>query len=396
MTNTLEPATVCVQEKKPGARRGLYLHVPFCGRRCDFCSFYQEAPDRQAIRDYLATIDRELQTWPPDPRIDTVFWGGGTPGLLTAEDLYQLGSSMLRMLGGPPAEWTVEMAPATVKEDKLAALRALGVTRLSMGVQSFDPATLEALGRVHSTKQVTRALQLLADGGWHNFNLDLMFAVPGQSLAAWEADMAQAAAARPAHISTYCLTFEDDTALWLKLQRGQVAARSEADEAAFYQRTWQRLPELGFNQYEVSNFSRPGFACQHNVDTWRMHTWYAYGPSASGQVGDLRFTRAHDLAAWSAGVAAGQPAFASTTQLSPGMVAADALVFGARMNDGVDLGAWQVRFGVSLPPGWPAFFAAACADDLLVADPQRLQLTDAGRLLVDRIGVEILELFDAA
>jgi oxygen-independent coproporphyrinogen-3 oxidase len=170
-----------LQEKADPPRLGLYLHVPFCARSCDFCHFYQEPPKRADLDRYLSGMEVALSRAAFPRPLDTVFWGGGTPGLLAAKDLERLGKAVLAANGGrPPAEWTVEMAPATVKADKLACLRDLGVNRISMGVQSFQPKLLEALGRIHSLEQVRRSIELLHQTGMTNFNLDLIFAIPGQ------------------------------------------------------------------------------------------------------------------------------------------------------------------------------------------------------------------------
>jgi oxygen-independent coproporphyrinogen-3 oxidase len=378
-------------QEKAQPRLGLYLHVPFCARDCAYCGFYRAAPDRRALAGYLDAIERELAAEPPSRPVDTVFWGGGTPGLLPAADLHRLGAAMLRQLPAAPAEWTVEMAPATVKADKLQVLRDLGVNRISLGVQSFQPALLEALGRIHAPAQVLRAIDAIRAAGFANFNIDLIFAIPGQDLAAWERDLATATHLRPAHISTYCLTFEEDTALWLKLRAGQVRQQSEGDEAAFYERCWDVLGAAGYAQYEIANYALPGHACVHNLNTWRMQEWLGYGPSAASQFGNRRTTRSPDLAAWQAGVHAGRPARVEDILLTPRMLATDALVFGLRMNAGVDLAAWQARFGVQAPAPLQALFADLLADGLAERAGAVLRLSRAGRLLADRIGVEILE-----
>jgi oxygen-independent coproporphyrinogen III oxidase len=375
---------------------GIYLHVPFCATTCDFCAFYQEAPDRAGVRAYLATVARELSQRPPDRPVETVFWGGGTPGLLRAEDLRALGQSLRRFLPNEPAEWSVELAPSTVKADKVAALREIGVTRVSLGVQSFDDALLGRLGRQHSRAQVEKAIALLRDGGIANLNLDLIFAVPGQSLAAWEQDLATALAVAPEHLSTYCLTFEEDTRLWARLQRGEVHRRGEVEEAAFYELSAATLEAAGFAQYEISNYAREGFACRHNLNTWHMREWLGYGPSASSQYGGRRFTAPASLEEWTRQVEDGERRWDDLVELHPALLATDALIFGLRMNAGVEVEALRARFPEA---PWDRFHSLArdlAAADLLVASdplaaPETWSLTPAGRLLADRVGLEFLE-----
>lgn len=371
---------------------GIYVHVPFCGRSCDFCAFYQEAPDRAGLEHYLADVEREMAIWPTERWAETVFWGGGTPGLLPAADLDRLGEAVLKLNGGQvPREWSVEMAPATVKKDKLRVLRNLGVNRISLGVQSFDDGLLERLGRSHTRRQIDRAIEQVRDSGIERFSIDLMFALPGQTIADLTADLEVAMACGAGHISCYCLTFEEDTALWLRLGRGEVKRFSEKEERAYYECVADVLEHGGFAQYEISNFSRPGEESLHNLNCWRMQDWAAYGPSASGQLGLFRFTREHSLEKWGAGVRSEKPAFAEQINLTRQTLAEDALIFGLRMNAGVDLEQWEQRFG-PLPEKGIQFFRRLENEGLMTFERTCLRLTREGRWVADAIGAQILEL----
>jgi oxygen-independent coproporphyrinogen III oxidase len=370
---------------------GLYVHVPFCAHACDFCAFYQEEPRRERIALYLRTIEREMALVPAR-RCDTAFWGGGTPGVLPARDLARAGRAQLQRFGPPVREWTVELAPGSIKRDKLRVLRELGVTRVSLGVQSLSPRTLEALGRRHSPTQIREALALVREAGFRSINLDLIFAVPGQSLAEWEDDLGEAVRLGPDHISTYCLTLEDDTALFMRL--GGAGAPVDLErERAFYLQTWEVLEASGFGQYEISNFARPGHACLHNLNTWRMQTWAGLGPSAASQDEDGRGANAADLAAWAAAVDRGGRAGVDRMRLHPGQLAEDALIFGLRMNDGVDLAALERRFGRGAFEPFGAAISGFVADGLAGwHDGRRLALTREGRLVADRMGAELIGL----
>ena len=280
---------------------GLYVHVPFCASTCDFCAFYQVKPDAGKIKEYLTGIQQEIDVVAWSRPVGTVFWGGGTPGLLSPDQLRRLGERIGTIEGVSTAsEWTVELAPASVTPQRLAALKEAGVTRLSIGVQSLRPDLLDALGRQHTREQALRAYALGREAGFPSVSLDLMFALPGQTEKEWLDDLAEAIALGPDHISTYCLTFEEDTALWVKLSQGKVK-RSEDREAELYLSTWKCLAEAGYGQYEVSNFARPGHACRHNLNTWRMHEWIGLGPSAASQHAGLRGTNISDLRVWRGG-----------------------------------------------------------------------------------------------
>lgn len=371
---------------------GLYVHVPFCASTCDFCAFYQTTPDRAGVESYLATVRSELAAvrWRRAP--DTVFWGGGTPGLLAPEDLRTLGETVLTVCPGGPAEWTVELAPGSVTDARLAVLRELGVTRVSLGVQSFSPTLLDALGRRHSREQVMRAYERVRAAGFASVNLDLMFALPGQDEAALREDLRVAIDLAPDHLSTYCLTFEEDTKLWLKLSQGRVKL-DPALEERLYLTAWETLGEAGYAQYEVSNFARPGHVCRHNLNTWRMHEWVGIGPSAAGQHYGVRGANPADLALWTQQIGEGRRMTDDRVDLSPALVAEDALIFGLRLVDGVDLAALRSR----LPglDGWAnveTVLSRMTDDGLAERAGDGVRLTTRGRLVADAAGAELMGL----
>lgn len=373
---------------------GLYLHVPFCASTCDFCAFYQTTPTAKLVESFLAGIRREAELVSWTRPVTTVFWGGGTPGLLAADDLRRLGALVQGVARGTPAEWTVELAPASVTPERLAALREIGVTRVSLGVQSFQPELLDALGRQHTREQIDRAYGRIRDAGFASVNLDLMFALPGQTAEEWAADVRTAVALAPDHLSTYCLTFEEDTKLWVKLSEGRVKLDPE-HEARLYEATWAQLAAAGYAQYEVSNFARPGHACRHNLNTWHMNEWVGLGPSAASQQAGVRGANVADLDRWQALLAAGQRVTEDRVALTPALLAEDALIFGLRMNAGVDVAAWRAR-----APGAPwaeveGLLERLVADELAVRAGSTVRLTDRGRLLADSVGAEMMSAFVA-
>jgi oxygen-independent coproporphyrinogen-3 oxidase len=394
------PGLPSAQEKEPPppvVPLGVYVHVPFCATTCDFCAFYQTVPRGDAIPRYLDGIEAEagLVNWSRSPGAATAFWGGGTPGLLKADQLERLGRIMLLYAGGQPAEWSVELAPATVTAERLAVLKALGVTRISLGVQSFSDPLLEALGRQHTPAQIHRAYDLIRATGFASVNLDLMFALPGQTEAQWRADLDEALRLAPDHLSTYCLTFEEDTALWVKLSQGRVKLDPEK-EAIFYQRTWDYLGAAGFAQYEISNFARPGHACRHNLNTWSMQEWVGLGPSAASQHDGWRASNPADLGQWLDDVAAGRRATAERTALTPELLAADAVIFGLRMNDGVSLPRLRRRFPTVAWSGLEDLLPKLLFGGLLSATQEGvIRLTPRGRLVADAVGGEVLEAFES-
>ena len=372
---------------------GLYVHVPFCASTCDFCAFYQIQPDADGVERYLAGIAREAAAIAWTRPVTTVFWGGGTPGLLAPRDLARLAGIVREHCGGTPLEWTVELAPASVTEARLAVLREAGVTRVSLGVQSFQPALLDALGRQHTPEQIYRAFDRIRAQRFPVVNLDLMFALPGQSAPEWAADVREAVSLSPDHLSTYCLTFEEDTKLWLKLSQGRVKLDPE-NEANMYEATWSQLADNGYAQYEVSNFARPGRECRHNLNTWRMHEWIGLGPSAASQHAGWRGANVADLAQWLAHVERGERMTEDRVPLTPALLAEDALIFGLRLNAGVDLAPWRAR---APEAPWAAVedaLATMAEGGLLTRSADVVRLTRRGRLIADTIGAEIMAAFE--
>ncbi len=372
---------------------GLYVHVPFCASTCDFCAFYQVHPTADAVKCFIRGVSQEARLVDWSRPVSTVFWGGGTPGLLSPADLGRLAEVVLSRGGAASlTEWTVELAPSSVTRERLQALRSAGVTRVSLGVQSFSPPLLEALGRAHTRERVYRAYERIRDAGFASVSLDLMFALPGQSASEWEADLGEAVSLAPDHISTYCLTFEEDTALWVKLSQGRVRLDAE-NEALMYERTWERLGAAGYGQYEVSNFARPGHECVHNVNTWQMGEWVGLGPSAASQQALMRGSNIADLPRWAVLVGQGDRVTEDRTALTPTLLAEDALVFGLRMNRGVDLGLLRARSPEAPWERVEALIGRLSEEGLASCDGTRLRLEPKGRLLADSIGSEIMVAF---
>ncbi len=262
----------------------MYVHAPFCSSTCDFCAFYQEKPRKNSVKKFLEGLATEWKLAFFSGQIDSIFVGGGTPGALQEKNLARL-CAFVREVGGDRfREWSVELAPSETTPAKLRILRDAGVTRISLGAQSFQPRVLEALGRNHPPDRIRRAFDWIREAGFDDVNLDLIFCVPGQELIDWRSDLDTAVAWEPEHLSTYCLIHEERAALFAQVRRGEIESDPEREEL-FYLHTWSFLREAGFEQYEVANFSRNGKRCRHNWNVWRMNEWIGLGPSAASQRG---------------------------------------------------------------------------------------------------------------
>jgi len=276
-----------------GAIRGAYLHVPFCFHKCHYCDFYSivDRHDRQeAFARRLAAELAAAKPWITQP-LETIFIGGGTPTLLRA-DLWRdvlLPAIHANLPLLHDAEFTVEANPETVTAELAAVLVHGGVNRISIGAQSFNPTHLKTLERWHDPANVARSTSILRDAGIENLNLDLIFAIPGQSLDDWQSDLDAALAVGPTHLSCYGLTYEPNTPMTAKLRAGRFARADEPLEADMFEAAIDRLAAAGFEHYEVSNWAMVGMQCRHNLLYWNNANWWPFGPSASGHVNGVRW-----------------------------------------------------------------------------------------------------------
>ena len=357
-----------------GPVRGLYVHVPFCAHKCEYCAFYSAPPSGDIIERFVGALVRELELIAPRCRPDTVFFGGGTPSILTLKQWETILTAMerLNLLGA--AEWTVECNPATVSADKAALLRRFGVNRISMGVQSLDPALLERLGRIHSRDQVFRSYDILRNAGFDSLNIDLMFAIPGQTLELWHRTLDEALALGTEHLSCYEVIYEDDTPLFHQLQAGEF----DVDEdlaCTMYEALIDRCAADGLRQYEIANFARdhrvsrgpraaavappasgtptiPALACRHNVGYWRGRDYFGIGPSASESIQGTRSKNWSNTNLWIERLERGRRAQEWTESLTPLGRAGELAAFGLRMNAGWPFQEFVQRTGLDLRVEW--------------------------------------------
>lgn len=394
--------------------RHLYVHVPFCASLCHYCAFYSEPNKGDTIHRYLDALEIELAHWTPRLQPETIFFGGGTPTLLNMNQLERLLSNpaIVGAVRETPRhrhnqwEFTFESNPATLSLDKARLLRSFGVNRISIGVQSFDERVLEKLGRIHSPAQALKSYQILREAGFDNVNIDLMFALPGQDMADWEKTLRQAIALQPEHISTYCLTLEEDTVFWRLFQEGAIKP-SEDEEAEMYQRTWAILDEAGYEQYEISNFAHRDVAanvssrtaaslspqssvpspygCAHNIAYWRATDWIGLGPSAASHCDGRRWKNISNTDEYIARLQRGDSPADFEETLALATRAGEYVAFGLRMMAGVSGSEFRQRFGCELVELWGGEIRTLLTEDLIRWKEGSLQLTARGKLLADEV-----------
>lgn len=382
----------------PEAIEGLYLHVPFCAGKCEYCAFYSVPYSQEAASEYLADVgmefDKALRRYPALASAGAVYFGGGTPTILALDQLETLmGIVRDRLAVQGVSEWTVEANPGTVDSLKLNALRSGGVNRISLGAQFFDDTVLAALGRLHTVADIRTARRNIEKAGFENWGLDLIACIPGVSLSEWERTVRTAAEWEPRHVSVYALTSEEGTKLQARIRDRSVRPLDDDDQLAMLRAAEGILESSGYRRYEISNYAKPGFECRHNLSCWRGHNYIGLGCAAASRVGASRWTNRADVHAYIDAVRAGGDPPRDEEILNPETDATERLVFGLRMADGVDLdgifrdAAWKDAGGIAR---WKRELDRLAADGLVAQAGNRWMLTPRGRELADHVAVELL------
>jgi oxygen-independent coproporphyrinogen-3 oxidase len=314
-----------------------YIHVPFCAHRCGYCNFSLLANRGDLFSRYLAALEKELAILDEPRPVSTIFIGGGTPSILPLELTEQMLVVLSRWLPlrGDTPEWSMEANPIDITADRLALWKSFGVNRISLGGQSFDPRKLATLERDHSSEQLTRAIEL-SKQFMGSVSLDLIFAAPGESLDVWRRDLATAIACEVDHLSTYGLTYEKGARFWGLRARNELVAVSEDEELDMYAQGIDVLTDAGFEHYEISNFARPGHACQHNQTYWKGSPWWAFGPSAARFLGDVRSVNHRSTLTYLRRIEGGESPVEERDMLTPSQKIRERFVFGMRQLAGVN------------------------------------------------------------
>jgi oxygen-independent coproporphyrinogen-3 oxidase len=377
----------------------LYVHVPFCAQKCVYCAFYSEASSGELVNRYVAALVRELEIVAPDLRPRTIFFGGGTPSLLNLRQWVTILRAMekFNLLGAE--EFTVESNPATVSADKAKLLRDFGVNRISMGVQSLDENLLERLGRIHSRATVFKSFDILRKAGFDNLNLDLMFAIPTQTMDIWRDTLNEATAMQSEHLSSYEVIYEDDTPLFQQLQAGEFSVDEDL-ACEMYEDLIAHALKAGFQQYEIANFARnknqeiqasslllqpqvPGHACKHNVNYWRGGSFYGLGPSATGYVRGVRTKNWANTQLYCEQLEKGRRAIESREELTPPKRAGEIAAFGLRMNAGWPFEEFKRMTSFDLRQDWDAEMNQLTERGWAMRDSENFRLTHRGLRFAD-------------
>jgi oxygen-independent coproporphyrinogen-3 oxidase len=365
--------------------RAAYIHVPFCAHHCGYCDFAIATGQDHLIERYVDALEAELATLGTPQPVHTLFLGGGTPSHLGPAALARLLWRVFHWLPPEPGhEFSVEANPESLDADKVPILADHGVTRVSLGAQSFHRHLLRALDRRHDPDEVPRAVERVRRR-IAQVSLDLIFGVPGQTLDEWRDDLKQALALEPDHVSTYGLTYEKGTPLWKRRRSGAVTPLDEDTELAMYRTAIDTLTHAGFEHYEVSNFARPGRRCRHNETYWLNHAYFGFGMGAARYVGGRRELNTRDLKTYIRRCISGEPATMQSEALGPEERARETMALQLRRRDGIDRVQYQAQTGLDLDTLIGDRLPSLIAQGLMDDDGRRVWLSHQGLYVADAV-----------
>jgi len=386
----------------------LYLHIPFCRAKCRYCDFCSYPGQEELHAPYVRALCREIALahagrCGPGPAVGlapragrpaagaaTLYIGGGTPTVLPPAGLEALLRACGEALDLAGAEVTVEANPGTISQEHLALFRAGGVTRLSLGVQSFAEPALRLLGRIHTAAEADQALAWARQAGLPQVSLDLMMGLPGQSLAAWQADLEEALRREPDHLSLYGLALEEGTPLAADVARGALPTPDEDVGAEMVLWAEERLAVAGYEHYEISNWARPGCWSRHNIAYWRNEEYVGCGAAAHSHRGRRRWANTRVVGDYVAALEDGRIPVAEEEEVDEPTAMGETMMLGLRLLAGVPRAAFAARYGVELEAVYGPAVAELSAQGLLEVDAEGVRLTQRGRLLGNQVWARFL------
>ena len=365
----------------------LYLHIPFCVRKCNYCDFFSASGTPKEQADYVSAMIQEIQSYQElsgEYEVQTIFLGGGTPSLLTPEQIEKIFTTIYHIFSvNENAEITMEMNPGTVDIEKLRAMKAAGVNRLSIGLQSAQNEELKMLGRIHTYEEFLETWKLTEQAGFKNRNIDLMSALPGQTMESYEDTLSKVLALEPEHISAYSLILEEGTVFydWYekgKLDRGAWKLPSEEEEYAMGELTIQRLAEAGMHRYEISNYAKSGKECRHNLGYWDRVEYLGIGAGSSSLIKGERFDHIRDRKAYIEKIRNGEPILIDREILSVESQMEEFMYLGLRKIEGVSRTDFQNYFGKNVDDVYGEILDKLEEEQLLEFSGNRIRLTHRG------------------
>ncbi|MGJ9381681.1 radical SAM family heme chaperone HemW [Salipaludibacillus sp. CF4.18] len=374
--------------------RSIYVHVPFCEQICHYCDFNKFFLENQPIDEYLALCEKEMkltqEKFPSQDKIETIYVGGGTPTSLSTEQLKRLLLSIKSHFPlADPVEWTVEVNPGSADKEKLAMLKEIGVNRLSIGAQTFDPKLLQAINRDHKTSDIERTVHMSREAGITNLSLDLMFGLPNQTMAQWESTLKEACDLPIEHISAYSLKVEAKTVFYQMHRKGQLSLLPQELEADMYEKLREVLQINDFQQYEISNFAKNGLKSEHNLTYWNNDEYYGIGAGAHSYVNGVRRANNGPLPKYMKALRQNALPYLEEHEVPVKEKMEEQMFMGLRKLEGISSETFYERFSLGIHDVFPDVIDSLKANSLLEEKNQFIRLTDKGLLL----GNEVFEKF---
>jgi len=374
---------------------GLYIHIPYCIHKCGYCDFNSHPIKYDEMKTYVDALIVELnyyaQKYSPGRIVNTIFLGGGTPTTLSVSQLERILKECEKKFKiTTDAEITIEANPATIRTDQLKSIRQTGYNRISVGVQSFDQTELKILDRAHGVEEIHCTVDRAREAGFKNLSLDLMFAIPNQTLEGWENNLRQALDKSPEHLSTYNLTIEKGTTFWKLQSNGKLNMPDSNHQLELYEQTITLLKKNGFHHYEISNFALPGKECRHNITYWQNTNALGLGAGASSYINGVRFKNTNSPAYYIRNVKERHMSIESSESLETRQAMGETIMLELRLLKGVNIRKFEDRFQISFKSIFGNIIASLKEKELITIEQGQLRLSGKGLFLADSVILEFI------
>lgn len=373
---------------------GLYVHVPFCAQKCYYCDFNSYKINSNQKRDYLINIEREMKFYKDefkDKYFDTVFFGGGTPSILSVDELRKIVNNIYENFNiKENAEITIECNPGTINREKLKAMKNLGINRLSIGLQAVQNYHLKSIGRIHTYEEFEKNYYDAIEIGFNNINIDLMYALPNQKTQEWKDTLNKIVRLNPSHISAYSLILEEGTKLYDMYENKEFKLLDEDTDINMYNYTIETLKKYGYNQYEISNYAKENMECKHNIIYWECDHYLGLGPGASGFIGDRRYSNIEDICEYNDCILQNIKPVSEEIVLTSNDKIEEFIFMGLRMNEGINLDIFKERFNRNFLDIYQEVINKLLKRDLIKLNGKNIYLTQKGREISNSVFIEFL------
>lgn len=375
---------------------GLYIHVPFCAQKCNYCDFNSyKIEEKNQKTDYLISIRKEMELYKEEfknKEFTSVFLGGGTPSILTPEELTTLMENIYSNFNiGKDAEITMECNPGTLDKVKLKAIKSLGINRLSMGLQVTQDHHLKYIGRIHTYEQFEKNYKDAIEVGINNINVDLMYSLPNQSFDEWKETLNKIINLNPSHISAYSLILEEGTKFYDMYLNKEFELNDEEVDINIYNYTIDTLYKNGYHQYEISNYSKEGYECKHNIVYWQCDNYLGLGPGASGYINNYRYSNICDIKGYNKCLEYDKRPIEEKNILSKKDEMEEFIFMGLRMNKGINLDEFYKRFNIDFKHRYNNILDKLKNLNLIIEQNNNIILTQRGREISNTVFVEFID-----